>query len=119
MVQNLPLCCISLKKIKIPWILKWQYVKDGDILNWHWFVKWWDKFPQTDLIVETVNKEFAQKIARTTIPAVAVAPPAITKLLTPDVRKSLVLYFFKVQEKDRTFKERFGNVESILENIQA
>jgi hypothetical protein len=48
-----------------------------------------------------------------------VAPPAITKLLTPDVRKSLVLYFFKVQEKDRTFKERFGNVESILENIQA
>jgi hypothetical protein len=31
-------------KFKIPWILKWNYVKEGDILDRHWFVKWWDKF---------------------------------------------------------------------------
>jgi hypothetical protein len=32
-------------KFKISWILKWNYVKDGDIIDRHWFVKWWDKYP--------------------------------------------------------------------------
>jgi len=27
-------------KFKISWILKWNYVKDGDIIDCHWFVKW-------------------------------------------------------------------------------
>ena len=31
------------KKYEVPWILKWQYVKEGDVLTQQWFVKWWDK----------------------------------------------------------------------------
>ena len=27
------------KKHKIPWILKWQYEKEGDVLSRHWYVK--------------------------------------------------------------------------------
>lgn len=80
-----PLLIHFIKKYKIPWILKLQYVKDGDILYCQWFVKCWDRFPQTDLIIEIVNKEFAQKTVRTALPATALAPPAITKLITPNV----------------------------------
>jgi hypothetical protein len=42
------------KKYKIPWILKWQYVIVEDILERHWYIKWWDKF-LTDNIVKNVN----------------------------------------------------------------
>ena len=28
------------KKYKIPWILKWQYVIVGDKLERHWYIKW-------------------------------------------------------------------------------
>ena len=31
------------KKYEVRWILKWQYVKEGDVLTRQWFVKWWDK----------------------------------------------------------------------------
>ena len=39
------------KKHKIPWILKWQYEKEGDVLSRHWYVKWWGKFPHTQRII--------------------------------------------------------------------
>ena len=42
------------KKYKIPWILKWQYEKDGDVLSRHWYVKWWGKFPHTQRIITAV-----------------------------------------------------------------
>jgi hypothetical protein len=33
------------KRFKIPWILKWQYVIVGDKLERHWYIKWWDLCP--------------------------------------------------------------------------
>ena len=47
-----------IKKYKVPWILKWQYDKDGDVLTRRWYVKWWGKFPHTQAIVNNVTREF-------------------------------------------------------------
>ena len=46
------------KKYKVPWILKWQYVKEGDVLTRQWFVKWWDKFSHTQDVIDNVVLEF-------------------------------------------------------------
>lgn len=67
------------KKYKIPWILRWQYVREDDIVDRHQFVKWWDKFPQIDVIVKTVNKEYGGKLS---LPAPT--SPIAAKLVTPD-----------------------------------
>ena len=45
------------KKYKVPWILKWQYVKEDDVLTWQWFVKWWDKFSYTQDAIDNVTQE--------------------------------------------------------------
>ena len=47
-----------IKRYKVPWILKWQYDKEGDVLTHRWFVKWWDKFPHIQAIVNNVTREF-------------------------------------------------------------
>ena len=46
------------KHHKIPWILKWQYEKNGDVLSRHWYMKWWGKFPHTQSIIATISREF-------------------------------------------------------------
>jgi hypothetical protein len=43
------------KNYKIPWILKWQYIIMDDKVQRHWYVKWWDKYPQTDAIVNNAK----------------------------------------------------------------
>ena len=43
------------KKYKISWILKWQYVIMDDKIERHSYVKWWDKYPQIDDIVNNVK----------------------------------------------------------------
>jgi hypothetical protein len=43
------------KRYKIPWILKWQYVIVEDKLERHWYIKWWNKF-SIDNIVKNVNE---------------------------------------------------------------
>ena len=48
-----------IKKYKVPWILKWQYDKEGDVLTRYWYVKWWDKFPHTQSIINNVTREFS------------------------------------------------------------
>ena len=48
-----------IKKYKVPWILKWQYDKEGDVLTRCWYVKWWDKFPHTQSIINNVTREFS------------------------------------------------------------
>jgi len=84
-------------KFKIPWILKWNYVKEGDIIDCHWFVKWWDKFPHTDAIIQIVYKDFAKKTPKkSTPPAIPVAAPRtiVTELVTPS-------HSFVLQKKRR------------------
>ncbi|KAL4627950.1 hypothetical protein ACB092_05G203400 [Castanea dentata] len=44
------------KRFRIPWILKWQYEKEGDILTRHWYVKWWDKFGYISQILDNVYR---------------------------------------------------------------
>ena len=51
------------KKYKIPWILKWQYEKDGDVLSRHWYVKRWGKFPHTQCIIATISRESSSTAA--------------------------------------------------------
>ena len=46
------------EKYKVPWILKWQYVKKGDVLTRRWYVKWWDKFSHTQNVIDNVTREF-------------------------------------------------------------
>ena len=57
------------KKYKVPWILKWQYVKEGDVLAHCWYVKWWDKFAHTQSIINNVARDF---------PSPSVSPLRIT-----------------------------------------
>ena len=47
-----------IKKYKIPWILKWQYAKEDDVLARCWYVKWWDKFSHTNSIINNVDRDF-------------------------------------------------------------
>ena len=51
------------KHYKIPWILKWQYEKEGDVLSRHWYVKWWGKFPHTQRIIANISREFSSTAA--------------------------------------------------------
>ena len=53
-----PPLLLFIKKYKVPWILKWQYDKEGDVLTHRWYVKWWDKFPHTQSIINNVTREF-------------------------------------------------------------
>ena len=61
-----------IKKYKVPWILKWQYDKEGDVRTRHWYIKWWDKFPHTHAIVNNVTREFPSP---NTLPAVEINTP--------------------------------------------
>ena len=56
-----------IKKYKVPWILKWQYVKKGDSLTHYWYVKWWDKFPHTRSIINNVTRDFSSPSASPTL----------------------------------------------------
>ena len=47
------------KKYKVPWILKWMYVKEWDVLTRQWYVKWWDKFSHTQDVIDNVTQEFS------------------------------------------------------------
>ena len=58
MEPNLLLYCILPKKYKIPWILKWQYAKEDDVLARCWYVKWWDKFSHANSIINNVDRDF-------------------------------------------------------------
>ena len=44
-----------IRKYKIPWILKWQYAKDDDVLARCWYVKWWIGF-HTPILLLTMSK---------------------------------------------------------------
>ena len=55
------------KKYKVPWILKWQYAKEGDVLTHCWYVKWWDKFPHTQSIINNVTRKFPSLSASPTL----------------------------------------------------
>ena len=48
----------TFKKIQGPLDLKWQYVKEGDVLTRQWFVKWWDNFSHTQDVIDNVVLEF-------------------------------------------------------------
>ena len=61
-----------IKKYKVPWILKWQYNKEGDVLTRRWYVKWWDKFPHTQSIINNVIREFPSPTAS---PALRITTP--------------------------------------------
>ena len=62
-----PPLLLFIKKYKDPWILKWQYDKEGDVLTRRWYVKWWDKFPHTQLIINNVTREFSSPSASPTL----------------------------------------------------
>ena len=93
MEPNLLLYCILSKKYKIPWILKWQYAKEDDVLARCWYVKWWDKFSHTDSIINNVDRDFLAsnvsplKITTPVQKAVTDAPASSsTKNVAPPVK---------------------------------
>ncbi|KAK9993406.1 hypothetical protein SO802_023109 [Lithocarpus litseifolius] len=61
-----------IKRYKVPWILKWQYEKDGDVLRRRWFVKWWDRFPHTQSVVNNVARDFSSPNA---LPGIKINSP--------------------------------------------
>jgi hypothetical protein len=75
------------RKFRIPWILKWQYVMIDDKVEKHWYVKWWDKYPQVETTVNNV-KELAQALkAQTLLPNFSPLPLAPVAFLPPLVPK--------------------------------
>ncbi|KAG6629552.1 hypothetical protein CIPAW_14G092000 [Carya illinoinensis] len=58
--SKFPYCIHFSKRFKLPWILKWSYEKNGDILHRFAFVKWWDRFPHMANMINTISKEFGQ-----------------------------------------------------------
>jgi hypothetical protein len=44
-------------KYKVPWILKWNYEVNSDVVTRRFSVKWWEKFNH-DRIISQVNSEF-------------------------------------------------------------
>jgi hypothetical protein len=51
------------KKYRIPWFMRFQYVKRETKIEQHWFqAKLWDKSPKIDAIIEDV-KEMVQALA--------------------------------------------------------
>ena len=81
-----------IKKYKVPWILKWQYDMDGDFLTCRWYVKWWDKFPHIQAIVNIVTREFpspnALPIVKVNTPVQIADAPASTsiKIVKPSAK---------------------------------
>ena len=67
-----PLLLHFIKRYKVPWILKWQYEKDGDVLTRRRFVKWWDKFPHTQSVINNVNRDLSSPNA---LPGVKINSP--------------------------------------------
>ena len=55
------------KIYKVPWILKWQYAKEGDVLTRCWYVKYQDKFPHTQSIINNIIREFPSPSASPTL----------------------------------------------------
>ncbi|KAG7960451.1 hypothetical protein I3843_10G124200, partial [Carya illinoinensis] len=56
--SKFPYCIHFSKRFKPPWILKWSYEKNGDILHRFAFVKWWDRFLHMANMINTISKEF-------------------------------------------------------------
>ena len=59
--SKFPMILLFFAKCKIPWIIKWNYVIEDNILSRHYLIKWWNKFDE-DKIVGFVNKEFPKKL---------------------------------------------------------
>ena len=81
-----------IKKYKVPWILKWQYAKEDDVLARCWYVKWWDKISHTKSIISNVARDFPSPSAsplRITTPvqkAVVDAPNALASSSTKNIK---------------------------------
>ena len=65
------------ERYKVPQILKWKYVKEGDVLTCHQYVKWWDKFSHTQSVIDNVSWEF---LATNSIPNIKAQSPATPKV---------------------------------------
>lgn len=63
MVRNF-LFAPFLEKYKVLWILKWNFAKQDDIMVRNWYVKWWDRFPCTQKLINTVNRDFPLAIPK-------------------------------------------------------
>ena len=101
-----------IKRYKVPWILKWQYDKEGDVLTRRWYVKWWDKFPHTQGIVNNVTRDFlspnilpVKSIVQTTELANA---PASTSTSAKTIKPSA-----KPKKKDSPLKEIFKDLDAL------
>ena len=78
-----------IKKYKVPWILKWQYAKEGDVLARCWYVKWWDKFSHTQSFINNVTRDFPSPSAspiRITTPVQKAVADALASSSTKNVK---------------------------------
>jgi hypothetical protein len=102
------------KKYKIPWILKWQYVIMDDKIERHWYVKWWDKYPQIDATINNI-KFLSQTPKDQNLPPITapllltpnvfLPPPKEIAFTTSPATTSFGSFF---QEKERDIKSIFG-----------
>lgn len=56
------------KCFRNPWILKWQYDRDDNVLTHHWYVKWWDKFAYVQSIIDNVTRELTRDLTPKPLP---------------------------------------------------
>ena len=55
--------------------MKWQYVKENDVLATQWFVKWWDKFSHTQDVIDNVTQDIPVNTHNTISPIAQVKAP--------------------------------------------
>ena len=103
-VAKFPPLLHFIKRYKVPWILKWQYDKEGNVLTRRWYVKWWDKFPYTQAIVNNVTRDFPSS---NILPAKTRSTVQIVKLANAPASTSatIVKSSTKPKKKDSPLKE--------------
>lgn len=104
-----PVILHFVKKYKVPWILKWKYVKEGDVLIRQWFVKWWDKFSHTKDFIDNVTQEFPATIA-ISLDKAPLAYPQIQTTAPQLTVKSLAFSSTKVSAKPKREKSFLDNL---------
>ncbi|KAL4613897.1 hypothetical protein ACB092_07G015100 [Castanea dentata] len=101
------------KHFRVPWILKWQYEKDGDILSRHWYVKWWDKFGYVSQILDNVYRRLPPKQLISSAQSTSKAPSTssdIDKLSKDDLYALLKKKIEEEKEAENRNSEEEGSV---------
>lgn len=89
--SKIPTFLLFMAKYKVPWIFKWRYHIQSDILTRQMLVKWWDTYKH-QRVIDQVKQEFPVNIMATPIRAIHPSPPEVSTIRlgspSPSIRTS-------------------------------